>query len=256
MLNYKITQIINSGRYGVVHKGLDVGCDRWVAIKRFPIVRQDIPFARAQDIANREESNWKLVTGHRNVVSIHDVFHHDNAIHFVMELCKGSLADLKIQHASNVQHVLNDVLSGLVHCHESNIIHGDIKPANILLGEDGAWKLADFGNSFICLEESDALNVPRGTPSFLSPEIFEGTGYGKNADVWAIGVMTYYMFTGCMPFDGMTYGEIYRQVRCVHPRYEMFDCDMTVDFLTRCLEKDNKKRWNSKDALKHPFVCG
>ena len=82
------------------------------------------------------------------------------------------------------------------------------------------------------------------------------TGYGKNADIWAVGVTAYYLLCGCMPFDGSTYEILYHQVRYSIPNFDIFDCDVTVDFLMRCLEKNHMSRWSSREALNHPFIRG
>lgn len=80
--------------------------------------------------------------------------------------------------------------------HQSNILYRDLKPENILIDRNGYIKLADFGLA----KFANQSHTFCGTPEYIAPEMLTGHGYGKTADWWALGVLTYEMLTGIPPF--------------------------------------------------------
>ncbi|KAJ1457577.1 kinase-like domain-containing protein, partial [Pelagophyceae sp. CCMP2097] len=101
-------------------------------------------------------------------------------------------------------HVFRQVGCGLEYLHLQNIVHGDIKPQNLLVGDDGVVKIADFGISKMISGDSSqarALVETSGTPAFMCPEICAGAAYqGFSADVWALGATMYMLRLGRPPF--------------------------------------------------------
>ena len=100
------------------------------------------------------------------------------------------------------RHGCRQVALGLQYLHSQDIIHGDIKPQNLLVGDDGVVKIADFGISKM-LSGGDKLVDTAGTPAFMSPELCDGKQYsGRLADVWAFGCVLYEIMTLLLPYDG------------------------------------------------------
>jgi serine/threonine protein kinase len=94
-----------------------------------------------------------------------------------------------------------------------NVIHGDIKPENLLIGGDGRIKICDFGVSCLCEDDNDEIGRSPGTPVFTAPECCLGLTYhGKAADIWALGCTLYCMVLGCYPFKGETLQSTYEKV--------------------------------------------
>ena len=106
------------------------------------------------------------------------------------------------------------MLQGLRYLHRNNIIHGDIKPDNMMLSdEEGVVKLTDFGSS-ANFERGDTMVKTNGTPAFMCPEMCEAKPYrGRVADCWALGVCLWFMLFGKPPFEGSTIVALYEAIR-------------------------------------------
>ena len=108
-------------------------------------------------------------------------------------------------------HVLRQVAQGLQYLHHNNIVHGDIKPQNLLADEDHKVKIADFGISKMLMgEEGEKLGDTAGTPAFMSPQLCGGKAYsGQLADVWALGATMYMLRFGTPPFLAKKVPQLY-----------------------------------------------
>lgn len=102
----------------------------------------------------------------------------------------------------DIRRYFRDLISALEYCHDcAQIIHRDIKPENILIDDNDRVKLADFGISHIMDKGNDFITIKVGTNFYFAPEVCKQGGYhGKPADIWACGVVLYYMITQKMPF--------------------------------------------------------
>ncbi|KAL7273353.1 Calcium/calmodulin-dependent protein kinase type I [Rhizina undulata] len=139
----------------------------------------------------------------------------------------------------------------------------DLKPENLLFrtAEDNADLLiADFGLSRIMDEEQfHVLTTTCGTPGYMAPEIFKKTGHGKAVDVWAIGVITYFLLCGYTPFDRDSNFEEMQAILEADYKFEPKDywddvSETARDFIRKCLTVDPKERLTSHQALDHPFL--
>jgi tRNA A-37 threonylcarbamoyl transferase component Bud32 len=194
---------IGAGNHGVVFRARDSQLQREVAIKRFSHFLADDP--RAMRRITREVATLARVS-HPHVVTVHDLVHMpdgDGEItpHLVMELVEGtSLKDLLSLQGPSLRSVIvvRGVLEGLVACHQADILHLDIKPANVLVTSDGGVKIVDFG---IARAASDATATVAGTPHYMAPEQFEGRA-DERSDIYSVGCLLYECLTGSPPFQG------------------------------------------------------
>ncbi|XKJ41540.1 protein kinase [Streptomyces sp. 147326] len=192
---------------GTVWRARDETLHREVAVKE---VRAPAHL-RAGDIARMysrlEREAWAAARiPDRNVVTVHDVVMEDDRPWIVMELVRGrSLADLlraegplTPRHAA---HIGAEVLSALRAAHAAGVEHRDVKPANVLLADDGRVVLSDFGIAMV--EGSTALTLTGevvGSPEYLPPERALGRPSGPESDLWSLGVMLYAAVEGISPF--------------------------------------------------------
>ncbi|KAK4747205.1 hypothetical protein SAY87_026242 [Trapa incisa] len=157
---------------------------------------------------------------HPNIVNLIEVIDDPDTDHFYMVLeyvdgkrdSDGSIPPVGI--GENVaRKYLRDILSGLTYLHAHNIVHGDIKPDNLLVTSTGVVKIGDFSVSQVFEDDNDELRRSPGTPVFTAPECCLGLTYhGRAADTWAVGVTLYCMVLGQYPFLGETLQDTYDKI--------------------------------------------
>ncbi len=202
-LRFELLGRIGAGNHGVVFRARDSQLQREVAIKRFSHFLADDP--RAMRRITREVAALARVS-HPNVVTVHDLVHMpdgDGEVtpHLVMELVEGtSLRDLLATRGPNMRSVaaVRGVLEGLAACHQADILHLDIKPANVLVTARGGVKIVDFG---IARAASDTTATVAGTPHYMAPEQFDGRA-DERSDIYSVGCLLYECVTGAPPFEG------------------------------------------------------
>jgi len=178
----------------------------------------------------------------------------------VMEFCPGGdLFDQLYKHKAftvpDTRIFVSQVLLPLEYLHAMSIVHRDLKLENILVSEDGALKLTDFGFAKHIKYRSWTLC---GTPEYLAPEIILEKGHGKAVDYWAMGVLFYEMMNGHSPFEAEDHLATYQKILDGTVNYPpKMDHDAS-DLISKLLQKDITRRFgNLKDGAKdikdHPF---
>ena len=208
---YDIVRVLGKGAMGVVYEGRDPYLDRQVAIKTIR-VQSVTPEAAAEFSGRfRTEARSAARLQHPHIVSVFDSGQDGETSYLVMEFIQGD--DLK-QHLERGAHftarasikMVYDLLMALDHAHRQNVVHRDVKPANILIEANGNIKLADFGVARI--QEPDEGNLTQlgaasvGTPRYMSPEQAQGIRVDARSDVFSAAVVLYELLTGKRPFDG------------------------------------------------------
>lgn len=155
----------------------------------------------------------------------------------------------------NAQRYFRDVVEGLMYLHKKNIIHGDIKPENLLISSEGRIKIGDFSISQTFQDNNDEIQRSPGTPVFTAPECCSGSPYhGKAADVWALGVTLFCMLFGHYPFIGDTLQDMYDKIvhkpLCI-PKGSSPDL---INLLEGLLCKDPNLRMMLEEVAHHPWV--
>lgn len=206
--------------------------------------------------------------GHQNILTLVDYFETMNNLYLVTDLALGGELFDRIcrkgsYYESDAADLIRAVLSAVAYLHDHGIVHRDLKPENLLFRtpEDNADLLiADFGLSRIMDEEQfHVLTTTCGTPGYMAPEIFKKTGHGKPVDMWALGVITYFLLCGYTPFDRDTdYEEMQAILNADYSftpiEYWRGVSEHAKDFIRRCLTIDPNKRITAHQALQHPFV--
>ncbi|KAJ1280418.1 hypothetical protein BS78_04G231100 [Paspalum vaginatum] len=209
---------------------------------------------------------------HPHVVRLHGVFPRNNQfLCLVLEYVPGgSLSDVLRRRGRLPEHsiagVARCVLCGLRHLHRLGIVHGDVKPSNLLVGRHGEVKIADFGTS----RHAGRAAGAEGTCAYMSPERLDPEGFGAAApsvvadfssDVWALGVVLLECHVGRFPL--VAAGERPDWAALVvavcfgsGPEVPVAASPEFRDFLRRCLEKDWRRRATVDELLGHPFVAG
>ncbi|MFK8003164.1 MAG: protein kinase [Polyangiales bacterium] len=207
---YQVQRIIGEGGMGVVLLAHDHRLKRDVAIKLVAKGLLGRPLIRERFVA---EAQAMARVRHENVVQIFARGEHETIPYFVMEYVPGTnLADWMDQRREGeasidiVLGIIEQVGRGLDAIHKTGAVHADVKPGNVLIGHSHRIALADFG-LVRRLGTADETGLIVGTPSYLPPEFMSNEVIDGRADVYSLGVMTYEMLTGRLPYDIETLDE-------------------------------------------------
>ena len=161
---------------------------------------------------------------HNNIISIISFEKTHTFFNIFMEYAeKGTLGD-KIKkykkiylkfNQDEIKQIITSISNGINYLHKNQIIHRDIKPSNILITQNNTIKIADFGISRF-LENDKMIVTTVGSPYYMAPEIYDGSGYSYPVDYWALGCILYELLTMKRPFNG---DNIYAICMAVHKGY-------------------------------------
>src|SRR5262245_4651085 len=204
---YQIIDQSGAGAMGTVYRAKDPMMGRTVAIKT--ILAHAIEGPQAAEFRERfvREAQAAGRLAHPSIVTMYDVAEQDGTPFLVMEFIEGATlqsvlesgARMPIERACDIGI---QIAEGLHYAHQNGVIHRDIKPANVLLTSDGRAKIADFGVARLADMQVTATGQLLGTPAFMAPEQFVGGQIDGRADLFAAGVVIYWMVTGDKPFAG------------------------------------------------------
>ncbi|MBB5791468.1 Stk1 family PASTA domain-containing Ser/Thr kinase [Jiangella mangrovi] len=203
---YRIEALLARGGMATVYKATDTRLDRPVALK---IMHAEL--AADDDFVARFIGEARAVAqlSDPNVVNVFDQGEDDGAVYLAMEYIPGrTLRDVLHERgrlgADLALEVAESVLSALAAAHRAGIVHRDVKPENVLVGNDGRVKVADFGLARANSSSSKTTRGLLGTVSYISPEQALGERATPRSDVYSAGIMLYELLTGKTPHEGPT----------------------------------------------------
>ncbi|AQK45081.1 serine/threonine-protein kinase GRIK1 isoform X1 [Zea mays] len=253
---------IGSGSYGKVVLYRNIKDGKLYAIKvlnkpymmKVRVVRTET----AMTDVLREVSIMKMLN-HPNIVNLVEVIDDPNIDKFymVLDYVEGKMVCDNGLEEGTARNYLRDIISGLMYLHSHNVIHGDIKPDNLLVTSAGNVKIGDFSVSQVFEDDDDMLWRSPGTPVFTAPECCQGSAYhGRASDTWAVGVTLYCMVSGHYPFLGDTLQETYDKIANDPVQIPGDMNPQLADLLLRLLCKDPGDRITLQAAAEHPWVAG
>ncbi|MBB5172127.1 Stk1 family PASTA domain-containing Ser/Thr kinase [Texcoconibacillus texcoconensis] len=204
---YELQEVIGGGGMADVYLAYDTILNRSVAVKVLKL-----EFSQDQDFIARFRREAQAATSlsHPNVVNIYDVGEEGNWYYIVMEYVSGMTLKQWIQNQGRLSlqetvQTMRQIIAAISHAHENRIVHRDIKPHNILIRDDGAAKVTDFGIARAVSEATiTRTNSVLGSVHYLSPEQARGGHVTEKSDLYALGVVMYEMLTGKVPYEGDT----------------------------------------------------
>jgi len=199
---YEVIETLGTGATSRVDKALDTLIGRTVALKTF---QSGFGSRQLQEQFLREAQIVGQLA-HSSIVSLYDVgTDHNGFPYFVMEYVEGETLEKALETAplplEKASAWGGDLATALSQAHQAKIIHGDVKPANILITREGRPKLGDFGIARYATHASGSGTL-NGTPAFLSPEQILDQAQDARSDLFSLGIVLYQMTTGVHPFDG------------------------------------------------------
>ncbi|MBS1812637.1 MAG: serine/threonine protein kinase [Acidobacteria bacterium] len=248
---YRIVDVIGEGGMGRVYRALQTSRNRVVAVK----VLTATDLKAVQRAVN--EARIQQGLRHPNIVEFYEQVEWDNRPCLVMEYVEGvTLAEhLKQRGAMPVAQALaifSQIVSAVAYIHEHNIIHRDIKSANIRLTANGRAKLLDFGiakNEFTPQLTQTGFVV--GTVEYLAPEQINSGKADERSDIWALGILLFEMLTGSVPFTAKTFGTLYQQINRASFTLpsDLHVPRSVIRLIARCLKKDAADRFQDAAEL-------
>jgi len=262
---YEIVQELGRGAMGAVYKALDPQIGRTVAIKVILVGNQPAEVLEDYLQRFRREAQTAGQMSHPSIVTIHDVGEdEDGQPYLVMEFVDGTTLD-KLLAANrpgqagatwSLRELLDiavQVADALDYAHRRNVIHRDIKPANIMVTTEGRAKIADFGIAKLAGTHMTHTGLIVGTPAYMSPEQITGSAVDSRSDIFSLGILLYWMFTGSRPFPGDVITEIaYKVVHVPAPPAREANAELPAELetiLSRCLAKKPDDRYQTAREL-------
>jgi diguanylate cyclase (GGDEF)-like protein len=261
---YEIIEELGRGAMGIVYKAYDPLIERFVAIKTINL--RVLSETERSEYAARfyQEAKAAGHLSHPNIVTIYDLGESGNVAYIAMELMEGRELQEMIYGKGRllVTDALNiaiQVAAGLSYAHQRGVVHGDIKPSNIMVLGDNLVKIADFGiakmasSHQISSTESRQEDSVYGTPPFMSPEQIQGKSTDARSDIFSLGVVLYYMLTDRLPFPEEDIDLLRHQIAGADPEKpssinpgipEALDA-----VIYKCLEKTPDDRYKNANDL-------
>jgi serine/threonine protein kinase len=252
--SFLLVKQLGAGGMGVIYRAIDRELGRKVAIKVMKKSLSDnIEFVNSF----RHEAQAAAALNHRNVVQIYSFGQYKGQWYIVMELVDGGRLDDMIEKGKpfNERRAIEihlEVAEGLMAASEVGLVHGDIKPANILFGKNDEAKVVDFGLARYIGEQQQGAGV-WGTPYYIAPEKARGKKVDFRSDIYSLGATLFHVLTGKPPFDGPTSNDVV-MARLSNPAPDILDFNPeihpeTAKMVARMLERDPAMRYPSYAAL-------
>src|SRR6476619_4209175 len=206
---YRIIDTLGSGGFGTVYLANDTWIDKKVAIK--------VPHRQGLDFGELlREPRLLASVSHPNIVSITTAEKQDGVFFIVMAYVPGETLEniIALRGALDLTRGLDfpcQICNAVDHAHRQGVIHRDLRPANVLVGEHDMLKVADFGTSRF-LEIAAHGTTVIGSPPYMAPEQFHGKAVFAS-DVYSVGITMYQMLTGALPYDPPAPGDLEKLAR-------------------------------------------
>ncbi|MFH1229961.1 MAG: FHA domain-containing serine/threonine-protein kinase [Planctomycetota bacterium] len=257
---YRIIEKIGRGGMGTVYKALQISLNRIVALK---ILSEDMVKDKTFIEMFLQEARSAAQLNHNNIVQVYDTGRWENdTYYFSMEyMPNGSIQELLMEHHRlspfQATKQMLDAANGLQYAEKKGIVHRDIKPDNLMIGEDDIVKIGDLGLAKnIYSPATEQSNNLMGTPHYLAPEQAQvGQTVDHRADIYSLGGSFYRILAGSTPYSGASVKEIIRKKLKEDPpplkKLEPSLPDSVVTVVDKMMKRDMKERYqNSTELIK------
>ncbi len=251
---------IGKGAYGEVVEAVHKRSGDAVALKIYAKSRMADKTRKANLL--REVRNLEAIN-HPNVVKLYDCIDDvSKNVVMVMEFVRGvslkRYASARRLSEKEVAHLFRQIVSAVAYCHSKGVAHRDLKLENVLVTGNGTVKIIDLGFS-IWTQRGQKVKILCGTPAYMAPEIIKRYEYDPQlADIWAAGVVLYYLLSGTFPFKGGSPEEIGKSI--AESKLAELDSNKVssgaAELVRAMLTADPSHRFTAFAALQHPFLSG
>ena len=257
---YQVVDLLGSGGMGDVYLIREEANGSYWALKTLRAGGPD------SEIWKRfmNEGSVHSQLNHPNIVAYREMFLYSERPCLIMEYVDGETLFARIQRAGHLPveeslRVLNEVCDALGHLHDKKIIHRDLKSANVKINSAGRAKLLDFGIAkYQRAPGMTIVGAVMGTPEYLAPELILGHPANVRSEVWTLGLLTYEMLTGRLPFNEEQEAALYDAIRNRNPippsRYHPRVTAAIDELVMKCLEKRPAQRFQTPAHVQKSIV--
>lgn len=253
--SYKIQGLISRGSLSQTQKAIHIQSNSHRVIKTIPLPSDQLQIrSLLQEISILKKIN------HPGIVKVYELYRNDPKLHVVTEFLMGEelfdrIKELKKFSENQAARCIKEIAGALIHCHQQGIVHGNIKPENVLYEnkeENAKLKLVGFGNSLYYLEKLD-----EEVTYYKAPETLQGK-VSKESDVWSLGIILYILLSGVPPFSGNSPAEIKENIKTAalsftHQNWK-FVSDEAKDLLGKMLNRNIKNRITIEEVFHNYWV--
>lgn len=257
---------LGSGAFATVVRAVHKEDQRMYAVK---IISRSA-FQECANMLSKEINILHMIGFHKHIVSLKEVLHAPQRVYMVTEFCDGGeLVDRVSTHnvmsERTASRVIRQLCEALVHLHDQGVAHMDLKPENIVFKTrhpESPIKLIDFSLATFFHVPTE----PGGTPEFVAPEIVRdpngvsNNGVGGEVDMWAVGILLYFLLSGRTPFDDKSVQRILENVLVGHWRWRGKNwanvSSSAKNLIRQLLQAEPERRLTARQMLAHPWVNG
>ncbi|KAI8057627.1 CAMK/CAMK1 protein kinase [Syncephalis plumigaleata] len=255
---FKFGSILGSGAYGEVKEGTIIATGQSVAIK---VIRKEVIRGREDLVDTELRTVGKL--NHPNIIRLLDWFESRDKYYLVFELATGGelferICDQGRFTEKDAAELVKVILGAIQHMHQQHIVHRDLKPENLLYkdkSENAPLLIADFGIAKMIDDDDQVMSTVCGSYGYTDSIT---KGYGKEVDIWSLGVITYALLCGYTPFPMDDSEQFLRMARSgnvdFHPAYWGNISDDAKNFVRALLSADPSARPTCEEALAHKWI--
>ncbi|CAE7102690.1 unnamed protein product [Rhizoctonia solani] len=259
---YKKLECVGRGAYGSVHKGVFIPTGEVVALKIINLDGQDDDVEAIQ----KEVALLSSLRGSdsTNITRYHGCWLEGPHVWIVMDFAQGgSVRTLAKATPNNLVEerftgiIMREVLQALAYLHRNNVIHRDLKAANVLISSDGRVMLCDFGVSALLATPHSKRSTFVGTPQWMAPEVILGQPYDTKADIWGLGITLYEMATGAPPHADQDHMRALMLIPKLKPPKLPDSTDASKemrDFMALCLRETPGDRLTAEELSKSKWI--
>ncbi|KAF5383862.1 hypothetical protein D9615_003632 [Tricholomella constricta] len=255
--HFQLGNCIGRGQFGSVYRALNLNTGQMVAVKRIRLegLKED------EVTTLMREVDLVKSLSHPSIVKYEGMARDADTLSIVLEYAEnGSLGQTlkafgKLNERLVASYVVK-ILEGLHYLHQSDVVHCDLKAANILTTKNGNVKLSDFGVSLNLRAMEREIKDVAGTPNWMAPEVIELKGASTKSDIWSLACTVIELLTGRPPYAEIanSMSVMFRIVEDERPPLPESCSPFLQDFLTQCFNKDPKKRPGAELLCEHPWL--
>lgn len=269
--HYLLGKMLGKGNYSVVHeatrRALSSSSSAPPAVAVKMVNKRGLDASDVTDI-KEEVSILKDLDDHGHIIQLFGLYEDAKFYYIVTEIMAGGelfeeIVEREFYWERDAQEVVRMLADAIGYMHSKGLVHRDLKPENVLLtskGKEGKVKLADFGFAARTDQvEAYPLNCACGTPGYVAPEIVSGLHYGREVDMWSLGVIAFILLGGYPPFHDEDQQELFRMIRRGRYSFDPAFWGLVSEDAKSCVRGllcvDRTKRLKAQSALQHPWLA-